>query len=227
MTRSHIRFKSWLSFLLHLGCLLSSFADAFLIISNHAFYRSVKPRPIGCGTKPAPPFNRNSVFQINGSFGKEASAPTMKEEEVLMKISLSIKEGYKDRIFLPLIQHYMTSFPFAAILPVQPLTYKPREDDMGVTVSFLRKKTQEKGSLDGGIEFKMSLNEIDESKQMEIVARRNSEGQVISKVFSEGMIIKAFVDSLSDECESKGKVGIGHDKVMEIFTVESIFHKWM
>ena len=47
------------------------------------------------------------------------------------------------------LRMYLRRYPFAAILPVQPLNYIPSET--GVNVIFLRKKTQEKGSVDGGI----------------------------------------------------------------------------
>ena len=116
-------------------------------------------------------------------------------EEVLMKVTLFPNDPtqYSERETLGKVLHYVASFPFSAVLPVQPLTYTPRDDGRGVDVTFLRKKTQEKGSVDGGMTFLLSSNG---EGGIDILARRNSEGQVISKVFSEGMVIKAFVSGL-------------------------------
>ncbi len=160
-----------------------------------------------------------------------ASDLKLEEEEILMKVSLSICETCTLDETLPFIQHYLESFPFSAVLPVQPLSYLPRGDGMGVNVSFLRKKTQEKSSYDGGIEFTIVVDDKDDTptSRIDIVARRNSEGQYISKVFSEGMIVKAFVNGLNygEKSENGGRVGLGYDELLERCSVESIFHKWM
>lgn len=153
-------------------------------------------------------------------------------EETLMQISLSINEGYNTDNVIAVVQQYLSSFPFSAVLPVQPLTYTPRNDGMGVNVSFLRKKTEEKSSKDGGIQFTFDvcMEEGDDqtsSCRVNIVAKRVSEGQAISKVFSEGMIIKSFVNGLNSGEKNGGRVGIGYDKLSSMCSVESIFHKWM
>ncbi len=110
-------------------------------------------------------------------------------------------------------------------MPVQPLTYIPRKEGNGVTVSFLRKKTQEKGSIDGGIEFVISSSHgPDGSVTINLVAIRNEEGQSISKVFSEGLIIKSLVSGLYGE---GGYVGKGKEKLFEVLNMEKVIHKWM
>ena len=113
-------------------------------------------------------------------------------------------------------------------MPVQPLTYLPREDGRGVDVSFLRKKTQEKGSIDGGIEFLISsgqnVNGNDTLETIDLVAIRNDEGQSISKVFSEGLIVKSLTSGLYGE---GGYVGKGKDELFAILTMEKVVHKWM
>ena len=141
-----------------------------------------------------------------------------------MKVTLLPKDTtqYSDSEMLGKVLDYVASFPFSAVLPVQPLTYTPRDDGRGVDVTFLRKKTQEKGSVDGGMTFLLSLNGEGE---IVILATRNSEGQVISKVFSEGMVIKAFVSGLWGE--EGGRVGLGYEELMDIVSVESVIHKWM
>jgi len=161
-----------------------------------------------------------------------ASAKTAAESnkgEVLMKISFSLKEGHDDKTkAIDILRSYVASFPFSAVLPVQPLTYLPREDGKGVDVSFLRKKTQEKGSIDGGIEFLISsgqaVNGNDTLETIDLVAIRNDEGQSISKVFSEGLIVKSLTSGLYGE---GGYVGKGKDELFAILTMDKVVHKWM
>lgn len=144
-------------------------------------------------------------------------------EEVLMKVTLVTKDSkYSESDILEKVFAYVASFPFSAVLPVQPLTYTPRKDGRGVDVTFLRKKTQEKGSVDGGMTFLLSS---EREGGMIITAKRKSEGQVISKVFSEGMVINAFVSGLWGE--EGGRVGLGYDELMNMISVESVVHKWM
>ena len=54
---------------------------------------------------------------------------------------------------------------------------------------------------------------------------RNSSEQTISKVFSEGILIIAFVKSLCGE--TGGRQGLGYDKHMDMISIQSIYHKWM
>ena len=149
-------------------------------------------------------------------------------EEVLMQLSLSVNKEYENEDMVPMIQQYLSSFPFAAVLPVQPLTYTPREDGRGVTVSFLRKKTEEKSSIDGGIGITFEVCDENQPSRINITAKRISNGQVISKVFSEAMIIKTFVNGLNSHgVNIEKKVGIGHKELLQKCRVESIFHRWM
>lgn len=98
-------------------------------------------------------------------------------------------------------------------------------------VSFLRKKTAEKGSVDGGILFSSCLvseEDCDEDgilenykKRIQLTAWRISKGQTVSKSFSEKQILLAFVKGLSE--------GRGAEVLMEGGNVEvdSVFHLWM
>ena len=151
------------------------------------------------------------------------------KEEILMKVSFSLQENVTPEKAIPIIHKYISSFPFSAVLPVQPLTYTPTEDDLGVKVAFLRKKTDEKSGKDGGIDFRISTvdDENDESIRVNIVARRDSNGQFISKVFSEGAIIKSFVSGLNHGVIEGGRVGIGREDLMKACSLQSVYHKWM
>mmetsp|Transcript_2429 Transcript_2429/g.5344 ORF Transcript_2429/g.5344 Transcript_2429/m.5344 type:complete len:226 (+) Transcript_2429:84-761(+) len=157
-------------------------------------------------------------------------------EETILRINFSFSEESSGDRALEAIREYTKSFPFAAILPVQPLTYLPVQTTSGepaVKVTFLRKKTAEKGSEDGGILWLSSLGDVrsegmdviyNESTSMggvvHLTAKRISKGQTISKIFSEKQIVLAFVKGLSE--------GRGKDILMQAgIEVRSIFHLWM
>ena len=139
------------------------------------------------------------------------------EEETLMRLRLSLKPNVDVDDALQKVQFYAQSFPFAAILPVQPLQYLPTHDG-GVDVLFLRKKTKEKGSLDGGMRFFVTQD----GDGIDVLVKRNSQGQVISKMFSEKMVVQAFVKGISGE--ENERTGIAPTDVV---AVESVFHKWL
>ena len=117
------------------------------------------------------------------------------------------------------VQKYTQGFPFAAVLPVQPLQYLPTAEG-GVELLFLRKKTKEKGSIDGGMKF--SVKPGIDSSHIEIVVKRNSEGQTISKLFTEKLVVSAYCSGIKgEEDERFGK------SPSDIVAIESIFHRWM
>ena len=144
------------------------------------------------------------------------------EEETILRINLSILDSNSSESTMEKIVKYIQSFPFSAVLPVQPLTYVPSEDNRGVKVTFLRKKTKEKGSVDGGIHISATLRDDNKDKKIEIEAKRNSEGQTVSKVFSEMLIVKAFIKGLSGEDTERTNT-----ELEELVSIDSVFHKWM
>lgn len=169
-----------------------------------------------------------------GSF--EFDATTKPDAETLLRINFSFNDDADDdgRLALSAVQQYCQTFPFAAVLPVQPLTYIPvklPDGNPGVKVSFLRKKTAEKGSIDGGILFASCLvseEDCDDEgldnykRKIQLKVIRIKEGQTVSKMFSEKQILLAFVKGLND---ARG---------IEILTnggrhveIESVFHRWL
>lgn len=159
-----------------------------------------------------------SIFQINFAYPSASST----SDEIGGSLALAA------------VQKYTQSFPFAAVLPVQPLTYLPvrmPDGSSALRVTFLRKKTQEKGSQDGGILFKsvlVSEEDCDEDglgnykKLIELTAKRITKGQTVSKSFSEKQIIQAFVRGLTEERGKEILLNSGSN-----VEVGSVFHLWM
>jgi hypothetical protein len=176
--------------------------------SNRPFLRSL-PFKKGVDLFPA-------VVLYESSFPWEPPLPDQ-DEETLLRINLSIISHSEDALVR--VQKYTQGFPFAAVLPVQPLQYLPTAEG-GVEVLFLRKKTKEKGSIDGGMKFFVKPG-ID-SSHIEIVVKRNSEGQTISKLFTEKLVVSAYCSGIKgEEDERFGK------SPSDIVAIESIFHRWM
>ena len=166
-------------------------------------------------------FLRQSVRQCASSeksdAGDDSDGTDYDTEETLLQIHLSPLPGVAFEDALSKISKYTRSFPFAVVLPVQPLQYMPTSDG-GVDIRFLRKKTKEKGSLDGGLRFFIRK----ERNGIEVIVKRNSEGQSISKMFSEKLIVQSFVKGISgDDVDTTGKAP------SDVVVVESFFHKWM
>ncbi|CAB9521153.1 expressed unknown protein [Seminavis robusta] len=157
------------------------------------------------------------------------------QEETLLQIhcsatSTSSKEEFESTV-LPKVQKFVQSFPFSAVLPVQPLQYLPTADG-GVEVLFMRKKTKEKGSIDGGLCFFViptGSGNNNESNELEIVVKRNSEGQTCGKMFSEKLVVQAFVSSFTGKDVEEGRAPLTSQEAPgnELVKVESVFHKWM
>ncbi|KAL3782500.1 hypothetical protein HJC23_013429 [Cyclotella cryptica] len=157
-------------------------------------------------------------------------------DETLLRINFSFARTSldSDAKALDAVRLYTKSFPFAAVLPVQPLTYLPvriQGGDMALKVTFLRKKTEEKDSKDGGIIFHCELapnHEVDEldldgdvRRNIHLVAKRISKGQTVSKVFSEKQIIMAFVKGLTEARGTERLMDGGN------IQIDSLFHLWM
>ena len=146
----------------------------------------------------------------------------MAEEETLLKIHLTVRDNVDPDMALAKVQQYTQSFPFAAILPVQPLQYLPTHDG-GVDVLFLRKKTQDKGSVDGGMRFFVGpTNEDGDIHGIEVQVKRNSKGQTVSKMFTEKLVVQAYCNGIVGRDEARtGKAPA------DLVSVVSVFHKWM
>jgi hypothetical protein len=145
-----------------------------------------------------------------------------------------------------LLYDYVRSFPFAAVLPVQPLTYLPTPG--GVDVTFLRKKTATKPTNDGGIRFVLEPvqpSSLEQGADAEgtpstswiLTARRNSEGQSVQKLFSEKLIVQELLDGLTGASQrfaaAPATTSAEQDgttrtlQPRDVVQVTSVYHKWM
>ena len=147
----------------------------------------------------------------------EEDTTNFDDEETLLQIHLSVLPDVQVETAIERVSKYAQSFPFAAVLPVQPLHYLPTPDG-GVEVRFLRKKTKEKGSLDGGMRFFVSEGR----GGIDVTVKRNSEGQTVSKMFSEKLVVQAFIKGIGGETPEKTSPA-----PTDVVSMESVFHKWL
>mmetsp|Transcript_103629 Transcript_103629/g.211474 ORF Transcript_103629/g.211474 Transcript_103629/m.211474 type:complete len:262 (-) Transcript_103629:381-1166(-) len=159
-------------------------------------------------------------------------------EESLLVMNLSPMPGVSVEDSLSSISRYVRSFPFAAVLPVQPLQALPT-DDGGLELRFLRKKTATKSGMDGGVRFFVRLLD-DEDEAIEVLLKRNSEGQSIPKIFAEKLIVQSFAKGMalgSDRGNEENGENAGavvkvpvtriESPTKDMATIKGIFHKWM
>lgn len=76
------------------------------------------------------------MFETEKNFREELKAPTLLRVEF-------------DNYDVEGLVKWVQSYPFAAVLPVQPLMVQPTED--GCDVLFRKKPTKERGAIDGGL----------------------------------------------------------------------------
>ena len=202
-----------------------------------------------------PPLLFGAMYPWEGPL-RDAQMQKFQQEETLLQMRLKVQpSSSNNNNVLPMIQKYVQSFAYAAVLPVQPLQYLPTEDG-GVEIKFLRKKTKEKGSLDGGIRFwvledpvRKEDGSVDHSTTtnnnktstaattktvsqpgIEIIVKRNSEGQTCGKIFSEKLVVLAFVQSFTGQTTTTTtdvEYSNRDPPTNELVSVESIYHKWM
>ena len=139
--------------------------------------------------------------------------PDYSNEETLLRLALSVNEGADRNQARKELSKYCQSFPFAVVLPVQPLMYIPT-DQGGVEIRFLRKKTAEKSSVDGGICFFIDADTL------EVTAKRNSLGQSVPKMFAEKLVITNFVAGIAGDDDRFGSPPSS-------IQIKSVFHPWM
>jgi hypothetical protein len=160
------------------------------------------------------------------------------QEETLLCISMILQPGVALNDALASISKFCQTFPFAAVLPVQPLFYLPVQEDGGVEIKFMRKKTPERSSIDGGIRFFLRSEDNDDGDRerthrpptIELTAKRNSNGQVITKVMAEKLVITNFVRSFAAGNQNTTTNVLQFNKTsptVDCVHIKSMYHKWM
>jgi hypothetical protein len=168
------------------------------------------------------------LFLSTNSESSEEETTDYTQEEILLCIDLAVQPGVPVDEAVAKVSKFCQSFPFAAVLPVQPLHYMPVYEDGGVEVKFLRKKTVTKSSVDGGIRFFLQTmpgddtEESDDPTTIEVTAKRNSKGQVIAKLMAEKLVVTNFVAGITGE-----EVARFGNPPTDFVQVKSLYHKWM
>ncbi len=184
---------------------------------------------------------------LRGSISNNISSMGNSVGDILLCMKFSIADSSRtteedDKIahgFVEELRSYVRSFPFAAILPVQPLQYLPTE--LGVTITFMRKKTAEKGMQDGGIQIEIiDTNggvEVDDDEEevttvgaealitseqifVQLTASRMVEGQTVSKIFSEKIVALKLLEGIRMWVTKQ-------EGALSSVQLTSVYHKWM
>jgi hypothetical protein len=178
------------------------------------------------------------IFSTPQSPSGDVTLTDYTQEETLLCISMTLQPDVALDDALASISKFCQTFPFAAVLPVQPLFYIPVAEDGGVEIKFMRKKTPERGSNDGGIRFFLRTVTDDSdpentlpSPSIELTAKRNSNGQVITKIMAEKLVIVNFVRSFAgDDQNTTANVLQKFNKTSptaNFVHIQSMYHKWM
>ena len=106
------------------------------------------------------------------------------------------------------VETWLRSRPFAATLPMQPILVVPLErPQYGISLTFRRKPTSEKGGQDGGLRFAVAADEPEATvSDGTLLVTRNSEGQYMPKIFSERALCKQLISDLSTLPEDCGSL---------------------
>ena len=209
--------------LLNWVCLTNASVPVMMIPRHACFFRHVFALMVLLPGRASPfaweqRFCRRAISTAQFSSLDPEQATDYSSEETLLRLHLSLLPDVSIEKAKKRVSKYSQAFPFSAVLPVQPLTYLPTEDD-GLEIRFLRKKTSEKSSIDGGIRF--FIQETDDNV-VKVEAKRNSVGQSVPKIFAERLVITSYVAGISGEQTER----FGEPPT-DVVRVQSVFHKWM
>lgn len=247
MSLSLQRFLSLLVFVEFLlaSCLSFSVRRYFTIVSTSRWAHQKKGAS-NLATPLAPRYHQGPYSSaLLGSISNNNSS-TGSAGDILLCMKFSIAGSSRtvgmnrtDHRFVEELRAYVRSFPFAAILPVQPMQYLPTE--LGVTIAFMRKKTAEKGMQDGGIQIDIIDTkggveaESDEEEVIpegeeasigsehsfvQLTASRIAEGQTVSKIFSEKIVAVKLLEGIRMWLTEQ-------DGALSDVELTSVYHKWM
>lgn len=160
-------------------------------------------------------------------------------EESLLVMSLSPLPGVSCEDSYSRISRYIQGFPVAAVLPVQPLQALPTGDG-GLEIKFLRKTTRINSGVDGGVRFFVRVANQDAKRdRIEVVMKRNSEGQSTPNLIAEKLIAQSFAKGISmgGDCDDddgnreSSLIRVPKTRIesptKDMAKIQSVFHKWM
>lgn len=144
-----------------------------------------------------------------------------KDEETLLMIHCKpMHDTPLQETVVPRIQEYVRQFRFKRVLPVQPLKASPT-DDGGVEVLF-RKSALDQTETEGGLRFFV----VPQEEGLQVVVKRQSEGQTVEKGAAEKLVVKAFLQAFGGKDREKEYATLD-PPTFDVCTMESVFHKWM
>jgi hypothetical protein len=155
-------------------------------------------------------------------------------EETLLMMSLSPLTGVSCEDSLAQISQYTRGFPFAVLLPTQPLQALPT-DDGGMEIKFMQRTPDMKIRTDGGV--RIFVRAQDQDDRIEVFIKRSTEGQSTPKEHVEKLIVKSFLKGMTMGSEhNNNAVDISPIKVpqtrvvsptKDMVQIQSVFHKWI
>ena len=113
---------------------------------------------------------------------------------------------------LPSLSKHLSTRPYMAVLPVQPMSVSPVPGGgFGCLISFRRKPTDAKGGFDGGVLVALERGDgvsatEEDGGDVTLTVSRVTEGQSVEKTFSEGRIVEFIREELLNIPEEFGRV---------------------
>ncbi len=120
--------------------------------------------------------------------------------DVLLKVNIA---GLDEEVMVG----WLMKRGWASVLPMQPMFWQPLSPapPQGILLNFRRKPTSEQDGIDGGMRFTVASGEDSKSDGVLLVTRV-SEGQTISKHFSERALVRKVVQDLDQLPAEAGSV---------------------
>lgn len=166
----------------------------------------------------------------------------MDNDETLLVMSLSPLPSVSQEESFDRISQYTRGFPFAVLLPHQPIQALPTEDG-GLEIKFMRRTSDMKIIIDGGVRF--FVRDVNEKGRIEVSIKRILEGRkklitpniatlekMIVRSFSKAMAIGSDAGNPRTATETRidsttlPKTRIA-SPTKDTVQIQSIFHKWI
>lgn len=163
--------------------------------------------------------NQNDQSNSNNELTK------FQTEETLLQIHCKpMHDTSLVKVAVPRVRKYVQEFLFHNALPVQSLKAVPTPDG-GLELIFWKKG--DPTQADGGMRFFIVAHaEEEENEGVEIVVKRESEGQAVCKSTTEKLVVQAFLQAFTGKDREK-KYAQHDPPTHDVVTMESVYHKWM